>query len=107
MFYRQNTGEYRQLLEGVQLKTVVHGERTLMGKFKLQQGAEIPPHSHPHEQAGVLISGKLRFRIGDQTIEAQAGDCWCIPGDVPHSVAVLADAVVVEVFSPVREDYLP
>jgi quercetin dioxygenase-like cupin family protein len=107
MFYRRNTGDYRQLLDGVQLKTVVHGQRTLMGKFRLSQGAVIPEHAHPHEQTGMLVSGKLRFKMGDEVIEAQAGDCWCVPGDVRHSVEVLQDAVVVEVFSPVREDYLP
>jgi quercetin dioxygenase-like cupin family protein len=107
MFYKSNTGEYRQLLEGVRLKTVAHGQRTLTAKFRLSEGAVIPEHAHPHEQTGVLISGKLLFKMGAETIAAQAGDCWCIPGDVPHSVEVLQDAVVVEVFSPVREDYLP
>jgi quercetin dioxygenase-like cupin family protein len=106
MFYRQGSGEYRQLLAGVQLKTVAHGQRTLMGKFKLSKDAQIPSHSHPHEQTGVLISGILRFKIGDEDIEARPGDCWCIPGGVEHSVLVLEEAVVVEVFSPVREDYL-
>ena len=54
-----------------------------------------------------MISGKIRFKIGDELFEAEAGDSWCIPGEVEHAVEVLEDSVVLEVFSPVREDYLP
>jgi quercetin dioxygenase-like cupin family protein len=107
MFRKKDTGEYRQLLEGVYLKTLAHGDKTLMGKFKLEKDAQIPPHSHHHEQTGLVISGRLRFKIGDGMFEAEPGDSWCIPGDIQHSVEVLENSVVVEVFSPVREDYLP
>ena len=107
MFRKKNEGEKRQLLDGVHLKTLVHGEKTLLGEFSLTKGAEIPPHAHPHEQTGIMISGKVRFRIGDELFEAEAGDSWCIPGEVEHAVEVLEDSVVLEVFSPVREDYLP
>ena len=106
MFRKKDEGEKRQLLDGVHLKTLVHGEKTLMGEFSLAKGAEIPPHSHPHEQTGIMISGKVRFKIGDELFEAEAGDSWCIPGGVEHAVEVLENSVVIEVFSPVREDYL-
>jgi quercetin dioxygenase-like cupin family protein len=107
MFRKKDEGEKRQLLDGVHLKTLVHGEKTLMGEFSLTKGAEIPPHAHPHEQTGIMISGKVRFKIGDELFEAEAGDSWCIPGEVEHAVEVVEDSVVLEVFSPVREDYLP
>jgi quercetin dioxygenase-like cupin family protein len=106
MFQKNDTGTYRQLFEGVHLKTVAHGERTLMARFKMDQGAVIPPHSHPHEQIGILISGRCRFTVDGKSIDAAAGDSWCIAGGVEHSVNVQEDSVVVEVFSPVREDYL-
>jgi quercetin dioxygenase-like cupin family protein len=107
VFRKKNEGQKRQLLDGVYLKTLVHGEKTLMGEFSLAIGAEIPSHAHPHEQTGIIISGKLRFKIGDELFEAQTGDSWCIPGGVEHAVEVLENSVVLEVFSPVREDYLP
>jgi quercetin dioxygenase-like cupin family protein len=78
-----------------------------MGEFKIAKGALIPPHAHPHEQTGVLLSGKLRFKTEAETFDAEGGDSWCIPGNVEHSAEALEDSVVVEVFSPVREDYLP
>jgi len=54
-----------------------------------------------------MISAKLRFKIGDELFEAEGGDSWCIPGGLEHAVEVMENSVVLEVFSPVREDYLP
>jgi quercetin dioxygenase-like cupin family protein len=107
MFRKKDSAASRHLLEGVDLTTLVHGEKTLMGQFKIARGAVIPAHSHPHEQTGIMISGKVRFVVGGETIDAEAGDSWCLPGGVEHSAEALEDSVVVEVFSPVREDYLP
>ena len=107
MFRKKGIAESRQLVPGVQLSTLVHGEKTLMGEFKIAKGSAIPPHSHPHEQTGIMISGRLRFNVDGKITEAETGDSWCIPGNVEHSAEALEDSVVVEVFSPVREDYLP
>ncbi|MBW2409073.1 MAG: cupin domain-containing protein, partial [Deltaproteobacteria bacterium] len=63
MFRKKDTAQSRQLVEGVELSTLVHGEKTLMGQFKIAKGSEIPMHSHAHEQTGILISGKLRFNV--------------------------------------------
>ena len=106
MFCKNGVCEYRDLIEGVQLKTLVHGKSMLMGQFKLEKGAVVPAHDHIHEQIGILISGKLRFQVGDETFDAEAGDSWCIPGEVSHSAEALEESVAIEVFSPVREDYL-
>lgn len=107
MFCKNGTAKKRQLLEGVHLSTLAHGEKTLMGRFSLEKGAVIPPHSHPHEQTGFMVSGKLRFKAENEVLEVETGDSWCIPGGAEHSVEALEDSVIVEVFSPVREDYLP
>jgi unsaturated pyranuronate lyase len=106
MFCRKNSGESKPLLKGVELTTLVHGDKTLMGQFKIAKGSAIPTHSHPHEQTGFMISGKLRFNVDSEILDAEAGDSWCLPGDVKHSAEALEDSVIIEVFSPVREDYL-
>lgn len=77
MICQNNTGEYGELLEGVHLQTRVYGEKTLMGRFKLAKGARIPPHKHPHEQTGLMISGKLLFTVDNKTFEVPAGASWC------------------------------
>ena len=107
MFCKKGAAECRQLAPGVELSTLVHGEKTLMGEFRIAKGSLVPAHAHPHEQTGILISGKLRFKVEAETFDAEPGDSWCIPGSIEHSAEALLDSVVVEVFSPVREDYLP
>ena len=107
MFNKQGSEGYRQLAEGVRMKTLVHGEKTLMAEFRIDKGAKVPTHAHPHEQTGFMVSGTLRFNVDGKSFDAQPGDSWNIAGDKPHSAVALEDAVAVEVFSPVREDYLP
>jgi quercetin dioxygenase-like cupin family protein len=107
MFYKKNDEGYKEPLEGIRLKTLVYGEKTLMSEFRLDKGKMLPMHSHPHEQSGYVVSGRINLIVEDDNFEAGPGDGWCIPGDVEHGAETLDDSVIVEVFSPVREDYLP
>ncbi|MFP4573135.1 MAG: cupin domain-containing protein [Desulfobacterales bacterium] len=107
MFCIQENTEYHELMEGIEVRTLAHGEKTLMAEYRLKSGSRLPEHSHPHEQTGYLVSGKLRLYAGDEVIEAGPGDSWCIDGNVFHRADVLEDSLAVEVFSPVREDLLP
>ena len=107
MFEKRSDSGYRLALDGINRKTLVHGDKTLMTEFVLREGSSLPRHSHPHEQTGYLVSGRIRLFIGTEEYEAQAGDSWCIPGGVEHAADILEDSVAIEVFSPVRDDYLP
>jgi len=107
LFYKKVKTEYRVALEGVSFKTLVHGSKTLLSEFKLKEGSIVPIHSHPNEQTGYMVSGRMKFHIEDQEFIAEPGDSWNIPLNVEHGVDVLEDSTVIEVFSPVREDYLP
>jgi quercetin dioxygenase-like cupin family protein len=107
MFYKSDDTGYKELAEGIRIKTLVYGEKTLLTEFRLTPGRDLPRHSHPHEQTGYLVSGRIRLSIGEETFEANPGDSWCIEGDVEHSAEILENSVAIEVFSPVREDYLP
>lgn len=98
---------FKQVLDKVQMKTLCFGEKTLMVEFRLGQGANLPRHSHPHEQIGYLVSGRLQLCVGDKKFIAEPGDSWCIPGGTEHEAQALGHCVAVEVFAPVREDYLP
>jgi len=107
MFYKSDSAGYREAVEKVWFKTLVYGERTLLGRFRLEKGAKVPVHKHPQEQTGYLVSGQLDFVIGDERFDARPGDSWSIPASVGHGAEALEDTIVIEVFSPVREDYLP
>lgn len=92
---------------GIELKTLVFGDRTLVCEFRLRANGNLPSHSHIYEQTGYLIAGGIRLTIGDDVFAVEPGDRWCIGGGVHHSAEILADSVAIEIFSPVREDYLP
>ncbi|MCX7781685.1 MAG: cupin domain-containing protein [Negativicutes bacterium] len=106
MFVHNDSKTYVNPVPGVRRKTLAVGEKGLIGEFRLEEGTVLPPHQHPHEQIGYLVSGELVFTIGDKEYTARPGDSWAISGNVPHAVKVLKSAVAVEVFVPIREDYL-
>ena len=106
MFKKGSKDGYAAILPGIGLKTLVHGDKTLMAEFILEKGARLPRHCHPNEQTGYLVKGHIRLSVGSEIFAVRPGDSWCIPGEVEHSAEVLEDSVAIEVFSPVREDYL-
>lgn len=107
MFTQNSSVKPKELLPGISIKSLVNGEKTLLAEFQLKKGETLPKHSHPYEQTGYMVSGKLIFHLADESFEAAAGDAWNVPSDVEHSVDILEDSVVVEVFTPARPDYLP
>lgn len=83
-----------------------YGENLMLSYLEMDDGAVVPLHDHPHEQGGILIQGQIELTIGDETRLCQAGSLFIIPPNTPHkAVAVGGPAVVLDVFSPVREDY--
>jgi len=107
MFNKHSKSGYIKAIPGIEQKTLVYGERTLMAEFILKKGSRLPRHTHPHEQTGYLVEGRIRLAIGAEETDVTPGDSWCIPSGVEHGAEVLEDSVAVEVFSPLREDYLP
>jgi quercetin dioxygenase-like cupin family protein len=107
MFYKSNRAGYKEILPGIKIKTLVYGDKSLLSEFRMEQGSQLPWHAHPQEQTGYLVSGRIRLSIGEETFEVEPGNSWNVPGNLRHRAEILADTVAIEVFSPVREDYLP
>ncbi|MEE9910637.1 MAG: cupin domain-containing protein [Deltaproteobacteria bacterium] len=107
MFYQKSDDGYHSRIKGIDQKTLVYGERTLLAEFHLKKGSVVPAHAHPNEQTGYLVSGRMVFTLGGRQYDTQAGDSWCIAAGAEHSAEVIEDSVAVEIFSPLREDYLP
>jgi len=107
MFQKHSGSGYTRAIPGIERKTLVFGERTLMTEFLLKKGNRLPRHSHLHEQTGYLVKGRIRLSIELEENDVKPGDSWCIPSGVEHGAEILEDSVAIEVFSPVREDYLP
>ena len=106
MFTKSKSNGYKQILPGIKIKTMVYGDKSLLSEFRMEQGSQLPFHAHPQEQTGYLIAGRIRLTIGDETFEVEPGDSWSVPGGVTHRAEIMVDTVAIEVFSPVRQDYL-
>lgn len=98
MFEKHSDEGFMRALQGIERKTLVYGAKTLMTEFCLRKGAILPRHSHPHEQTGYLVIGRIRLSIGTEQYDAKPGDSWCIPGGVEHGADILEDSVAIEVF---------
>jgi quercetin dioxygenase-like cupin family protein len=103
--YKASEAGYIPALAGVKRKTLLFGEKTLMTEFKLKGGHVLPVHCHPQEQTGYLVSGHILLSIDGEEFDILPGDAWTVRGSLPHGAKIIADAVAIEVFSPVREDY--
>lgn len=82
------------------------GQNMMLSYLEMEPGAEVPMHSHPHEQGGILLSGVIELTIGEETRRVEAGSIFLIPPNTLHrAYACEGRAVILDVFSPVREDY--
>jgi unsaturated pyranuronate lyase len=82
------------------------GEKIMLSLVEIGPGSVVPMHSHPHEQAGIVVEGEFDFIIGDERRRVKSGDMYIIPGGVQHSAIGLGKkALVLDIFSPPREDY--
>ncbi len=97
-------------IEGLEttILTGLYGESMMMVFNSTLPGHEVPIHSHPNEQVGVVYNGKAILRIGEEERHVKKGDLYCIPADVPHGNTVIGDEpfVMLDVFYPVREDFI-
>jgi quercetin dioxygenase-like cupin family protein len=97
----------KELVTGVFMKPLSWGDNTLLCEFRLNKGAVIPAHQHPHEQTGYLVKGSVRF-FGDEGEKVVTpGYSWCFKGGRIHGAEALVDSILIEVFSPIRQEYLP
>lgn len=90
---------------GVRRRIVADGEKLMLVQVHFEKGAEGTLHSHPHEQAVYLLSGSVRFTRGEESFEVQAGQVVLVPSGTVHGLVALEEALLLDVFSPPREDF--
>ena len=94
-------------LVGFTMRSVTGG-RLMANWVTIEPHREMPRHQHPHEQLGIMLDGAMELTIGDETRTIRAGDAYTIPPNLPHHARTGADGcVVLDIFTPPREDYAP
>ncbi|MFN8355653.1 MAG: cupin domain-containing protein [Spirosomataceae bacterium] len=103
-FERLDEQSSREVFPGWQGR-MIHGNSMTVVHYRAKAGSPFSKHSHPHEQISNVIEGELELTINDETRLCKAGDVAVIPPHAIHYGKALTDCYVVDVFSPVREDY--
>jgi quercetin dioxygenase-like cupin family protein len=94
-----------EISPGVRVRTP-YLQNLMLSYLEMDEDSVVPLHKHPHEQGGVLLRGRLELTIGDEVRVVEPGSLFLIPANVPHKARPVGGPVVVlDVFSPVREDY--
>lgn len=88
------------------VRRVIHTGRMTIARLELQAGAHVPEHAHENEQVSMVESGLLCFHLEGREVLVGPGQTLEIPSREPHSVDVIEDAVVTDVFAPRREDWI-
>ncbi len=93
-----------EAIESVYLSQMAAGEQMSVQHFQIEPGADVPEHTHPHEQAGYITQGTVTFHIDGVERTIDEGDSYVIPGDEPHAAVNESDVIVegVDIFSPPR-----
>ena len=87
-------------------RKIVTGEREMLAQVYLKKGAVVPIHSHESEQVTYVLQGALKFLINGEEITVREGEVLHIPGWVPHQAEAIDDTFEMDIFSPIRHDWL-
>lgn len=90
---------------GLQRQVLAYSGKLMLVRHVMERGWVGARHSHPHEQLVYVVRGHIHFSGGDKTFDALAGDSFVVPGGVEHQASAVEDSEVLDVFTPVREDY--
>lgn len=91
---------------GVSRKVLARGGRLMAVQVAFAAGVSTPPHEHPHEQVSYIVSGRFEWQLGDEKRVLAAGDSVYVPPGATHGVRAMEASVLVDVFTPQREDFL-
>jgi quercetin dioxygenase-like cupin family protein len=103
---RSNEGTIRSPERGLVRRVGAYNSKLLLAEHRMERGWVGAKHQHEHDQIVYVVSGQLTVTVGDETFSAGAGDSFVVRGGVDHQAAAMEDSVVVDVFTPCRNDYL-
>jgi quercetin dioxygenase-like cupin family protein len=97
---------HKEILNKRLWRKMVSGEKVMVAQLGLSKGCLVPLHHHESEQISVVLEGALKFELEGREVLVRAGELMVIPSNVPHSVLAMEDSISLDVFSPIRHDWL-
>lgn len=94
-----------EMIPNVHRRTMGFTDEVMLCEFYLLRGAVVPNHQHMNDQVGYVIYGRIELTVGDKTRIMEPGESYAIPGGIYHSAVALEDSLLIDTFSPPRDDY--
>jgi quercetin dioxygenase-like cupin family protein len=96
----------RDLGGGVSRRVLAHTPQLMIVEVNFEKGGEGSVHTHPHSQSTYVISGRFRFNVDGESVEVGPGDTLAFPPDIPHGTLCLEAGTLLDIFTPMREDFV-
>ncbi len=96
----------KEILSPTIARKIISGEKAMVAQVFLAKGAVVPEHYHESEQITYILEGSLQFQIEGKEIVVGKGEVLRIPSNVPHRAVALEDTLDLDIFSPIRHDWL-
>jgi quercetin dioxygenase-like cupin family protein len=90
---------------GMTRQVLAHSDELMLVRHFFEKGWVGARHSHPHHQLVYVVHGAIRVDVGGRVLDARKGDSFVVDGGVEHQASALEESEVLDVFTPVREDY--
>lgn len=103
-FFDLKDVDNREIVPGSSTK-FIHSEKMTFSYWDFEAGVVVPNHTHPHEQINMVVDGEIEMTVGTETKHLKAGCVTVIPANVEHMVKTLTPCHLIDIFSPVREEY--
>jgi quercetin dioxygenase-like cupin family protein len=93
-------------LSGTLSRKLIYGDKVMVAEVRLKKGSIVPEHHHESEQLTWIVKGELFFEINGKNIYVKEGEVLVIPSNTPHKATALEDTIDMDIFSPIRHDWL-
>jgi quercetin dioxygenase-like cupin family protein len=103
---KEEENPWIEIAPGIRRRTIASGATMYQMRAELKAGSKLPEHKHAQEQIAHVIQGRMKLIVSGTPHELTAGDAFYLASNVPHSVETIEDSVVIDTFSPPRNDYL-
>ena len=97
---------YTEVAPGMRRKIMAQGPDIMSVYVEYEKGAIGAAHKHPHRQISCIVKGSFKVRIGDETRILKTGDHYYIPANIEHGVEALEESILIDMFTPRREDFI-
>src|SRR5438874_13777232 len=96
----------KEMMSDVISRRIISGEKAMVAQVFIAKGAVVPEHHHESEQITYILEGALKFELERREIVVGKGEVLRIPSNVPHRAVALEDTLDLDIFSPIRHDWL-